>query len=224
LTHRFELNDAEVLPDSALAEKAVIVAPRDVVVIDEAHRVVADEGREALAKGAAKLAADARHLLLLSATPVLHRDSELLALLELLDPDNYSTGDLEPFQTRTARRAEMGRAFLALQSADIAPLIKLNAKKLAELVPHDAVVQQLAESLAAPVQISPRSVANCIYASARRIVSTAACFEPGVAGLPKPISSLCVQSRSALRPNSMKGRTKGFGVHLRNGVRKPLPA
>lgn len=150
LIRRFELYDAEVLPHSALAEKAKIRVPRDVVVIDEAHRLFAGQGCQTFAQGATYLAAKVRHLLLLSATPALYHDAELLALLELLDPDHYSTSDLEAFQARTARRAEMGRAFLALQSAQIGPLIKLNAKRLAELLPQDAIVQQLAESLAAP--------------------------------------------------------------------------
>ncbi len=97
LVRRFELYDAEILPHSALAEKAKIRAPRDVVVIDEAHRLFVGQGCEALAAGATNLAAEVRHLLLLSATPVLYHDAELLALLELLDPDNYSTSDLEAF-------------------------------------------------------------------------------------------------------------------------------
>src|SRR5690606_38880592 len=88
--------------------------------------------------------------LLLSATPVLHQDIELLALLELLDPENYSSNDLAAFRATTERRILLGRAFLALRNATIAPLIKLNAKKLADLLPNDSVVQQFAADLAAP--------------------------------------------------------------------------
>jgi ATP-dependent helicase HepA len=151
LHRRFDLSEVEVLPHSALCEKTVAKTRYDVVVIDEAHRIVSqrDGGRSAAWEGAAKIARNSRHLLLLSATPVLHEDSELLALLELLDPRNYSSDNLIAFQERTAQRRNLGRAFLALQSARAAPLIRQNAKKLAELLPADGTVQRLATEFTA---------------------------------------------------------------------------
>ena len=153
LESRFELQDVEVFPHSALAkEKELLDEPWDVLVIDEAHRVVARHGVPAspVTKNALKLAHASKHLLLLSATPVLHHDDDLLALLELLDPENYSTAKLADFKERTARRVELGRAFLALRSATVPALVKLHAGKLASLLPNDPVVKEFAAALAKP--------------------------------------------------------------------------
>lgn len=152
LDDRFDLTDVEVFGHSELSAQAKLRTKWDIVVIDEAHRVVADAGtkKSPLAIAAAKISRDTQHLLLLSATPLLHHDSELLALLELLDPENYSSTDLAAFRTRTERRVLLGRAFLALRNSIATPLIKLNARKLAELLPDDTVVQQCAGELLLP--------------------------------------------------------------------------
>jgi ATP-dependent helicase HepA len=150
---RFELDDAEIFAHSDFAKnKALLDAPWDVVLIDEAHRVVARHGVPAspVTKNALKLAHASKHLLLLSATPVLHHDDDLLALLELLDPENYSSAKLADFKERTARRVELGRAFLALRSATVPALVKLHAGKLASLLPNDPTVKELVAALAKP--------------------------------------------------------------------------
>jgi ATP-dependent helicase HepA len=92
LDGRFCLNEVPVYPHSSFDERSVCEVEWDVLVIDEAHRVVARTPTEedAIAAGARSLARRVKHLLLLSATPVLHHDADLLALLELLDPENYS--------------------------------------------------------------------------------------------------------------------------------------
>lgn len=152
LDHRFELTDVAVFGHSALPEQAAMVHSWDLIVIDEAHRAVAHARAECnqLSAAVAKISRASKHLLLLSATPVLHHDAELLALLELLDPENYSTSDLASFRIRTGQRILLGRAFIALRNATLAPLIKMNARKLAELLPEDPVVQQFAGELATP--------------------------------------------------------------------------
>jgi len=153
LDSRFGLDDVELFEHSALQkDKELLDEPWDVLVIDEAHRVVALHGMSEtpVTKNTRKLAHAARHLLLLSATPVLHHDADLLALLELLDPENYSSAKLEAFKERTARRVELGRAFLALRSATVPALVKLHAGKLASLLPDDATVKDLVAALAKP--------------------------------------------------------------------------
>ena len=150
LEMRFGLDDVEVFPHSALAEEEELLETEwDVLVIDEGHRIVARQGipESAITKNALKLARAAKHLLLLSATPVLHHDSDLLALLELLDPENYRADQLEAFKERTAKRVELGRAFLALRSATVPALVKLHAGKLAALLPNDARVKDLVAEL-----------------------------------------------------------------------------
>ncbi len=153
LDSRFGLDDVELFEHSALQkDEELLEGDWDVLVIDEAHRVVALHGmsENAVTKNTRKLAHAAKHLLLLSATPVLHHDADLLALLELLDPENYSSSKLAAFKERTARRVELGRAFLALRSATVPALVKLHAGKLASLLPDDETVKGLVTSLATP--------------------------------------------------------------------------
>ena len=149
LQRRFDLHGVNVRPHSALADEATVAQRLDIAVIDEAHRVAwgGTGKRTKIMAGAAAVASRSRHLLLLSATPILHHDQELLALLGLLDPDNYSRVTLEAFQARTAQRGELGRSFLALQRAQAIPLIRLNARKLAAILPADVVVREIAERI-----------------------------------------------------------------------------
>lgn len=152
LDNRFELKSVEVFGHSDLSKQALVNTGWDIVVIDEAHRVVSspENKRNSLASATARISRATNHLLLLSATPVLHHDTDLLALLELLDPENYSLSDLDGFRTRTGQRSSLGRAFLALSNATVIPLIKLNAKKLAELLPLDSEVQKFSTDLGDP--------------------------------------------------------------------------
>ncbi len=153
LDTRFELDDAEVFAHSDFAKnRALLEGEWDVLVMDEAHRIVARHGvpESPITRNALKLAHASKHLLLLSATPVLHHDDDLLALLELLDPENYSVAKLAEFKERTKRRVELGRAFLALRSATVPALVKLHAGKLASLLPNDPTVKELVAALAKP--------------------------------------------------------------------------
>ena len=150
LDSRFGLDDVDLFPHSALEKDDDLLGEEwDVLVIDEAHRVVARQGvkESAITRGALKLAHASKHLLLLSATPVLHHDADLLALLELLDPENYNSDKLAAFKERTEKRVELGRAFLALRSATVPALVKLHANKLAGLLPEDVRVKELVSSL-----------------------------------------------------------------------------
>lgn len=146
---RFDLTEVEVF-----AHEDLLGNERnwDVLVIDEAHRVAGRDGEpETEFMIAARAAAEnARHLLLLSATPVLHHDADLLALLEMLDPQNYSRRDLPAFQQRTTRRKELGRALLALRNATVPALIKRSAAALVELLPEDTTLRQLVAKAAVP--------------------------------------------------------------------------
>ena len=91
----------------------------DLVVIDEAHRVAAGwasplgEQRERYALARA-LTARAARVLLLSATPVLHRERDLLGMLHLLDPAAFSLDDLEGFQRKVADREGLASLFVQL--------------------------------------------------------------------------------------------------------------
>lgn len=95
------------------------IAP-DLIVLDEAHRVAAGWGSDVpeLAKrfeAARSLSHRVPRVLLLSATPVLHRERDLLAMLHLLDPDAYPLAGIDAFVTRVRDRERIGELLLALQ-------------------------------------------------------------------------------------------------------------
>jgi ATP-dependent helicase HepA len=115
----------------------------DVVVIDEAHRLIEVSSAGAMARfdHARVLCANARHLLLLSATPILHRDAEVLALLHLLDPDQYRLDDLDGFRRRVARRLPIGRLLLALERSSSPVVLRRQLELLGKELADDEEVQ-----------------------------------------------------------------------------------
>lgn len=103
----------------------------DLVVIDEAHRIAAgwNSISSELAErfeAARALAHRVPRLLLLSATPVLHRERDLLAMLHLLDPDTYRLENLDSFTARVRDRELVGELLLALRPG--APDFLLSAR------------------------------------------------------------------------------------------------
>jgi ATP-dependent helicase HepA len=149
LTRRFELT-VPVLPYAALVEAKR--ANLDLVAIDEAHRVVATPAappeRQRLFRAATEVAHGTRHLLLLSATPVLHQEQELVALLHLLDPTSYALGDLEAFRQRLEKRRVVGNLVLQLSRSKEPSMLERHAKRAAAQFPGDEVVAVLARRAA----------------------------------------------------------------------------
>lgn len=75
----------------------------DLLVVDEAHQLAADPNGDSYRRIAAH-ARRAPAVLLLTATPTLRRDSDLLALLHLLDASAYPLDDLVGFAARIQQR------------------------------------------------------------------------------------------------------------------------
>jgi ATP-dependent helicase HepA len=140
LEERFGLLDAQVHEHAELGRRDL--GPVGVLVIDEAHQIV--DGT--LYRDARELADPQRtkHVLLLSATPVLHHEDQLLALLELLDPDVFRREDLDGFRHQLEGRKELGRALLALSRTTRAAYVTRHIRRCAELVPSDPVVASAA--------------------------------------------------------------------------------
>lgn len=95
------------------------IAP-DLVVVDEAHRVAAGWESDVAAlsnryEAARTLAHRVPRVLLLSATPVLHRERDLLAMLHLLDPDAYPLAAVDEFTARVRDRERIGELLLSLR-------------------------------------------------------------------------------------------------------------
>lgn len=80
-----------VISSLKLAERyyasQLLASPWDLVIIDEAHRLLWNTAHYDLVK---TLATAVPRLLLLSAIPARERDTELLRLLQLIDPDQYA--------------------------------------------------------------------------------------------------------------------------------------
>jgi ATP-dependent helicase HepA len=88
----------------------------DLLVIDEAHQLVADWQSADLQSELERICRASPRLLLLSATPALHNERAFLNMLHLLDPDVYKVDDVEGFRRRLESRQELGRALLGLSS------------------------------------------------------------------------------------------------------------
>jgi ATP-dependent helicase HepA len=141
LAARFDLHDINVRPHAAILD---FEATGGIIVIDEAHRILSSASRERLAMVTAPKRTP--HLLLLSATPVLHHERELFELLNLLDPYAYPVGSFEQFQSRISRRRELGRALLGLSRSTKPAFIAKHAQRCAELLPEDPYVREAART------------------------------------------------------------------------------
>ena len=120
----------------------------DLVVIDEAHRIAAGCGSPVTElseryEAARQLAHQVPRILLLSATPVLHREHDLLAMLHLLDPDTYRLEDLEAFQARVRGRERIGELLLALRPGGPEFLVSSRLPDLREAFAEDARMQEI---------------------------------------------------------------------------------
>ncbi|BDG08610.1 protein DpdE [Anaeromyxobacter paludicola] len=145
LEDRFGILEAEVHEHEELKIQPATSA--GVIVIDEAHRIVDDEFYRAVR--ARTHPKQTKHLLLLSATPVLHHEKQLLALLELLDPDQFRLEDLDSFCRQLEGRKDLGRTLLALSRTSQPAFILRHVRRCAELLPDDPVVTRIAAECAA---------------------------------------------------------------------------
>lgn len=89
----------------------------DLVVIDEAHQLIGLDPTEQPYPRLQSLCHSVPRLLLLSATPILQRETTHLGLLHLLDSDLYKWEELEAFRRRLAVRRELARLMYALDPA-----------------------------------------------------------------------------------------------------------
>ncbi|BBM87125.1 protein DpdE [Candidatus Uabimicrobium amorphum] len=145
LKRRFSITNISVVEHNDLLTNSN--SQLDLVVVDEAHRIVtakkSSSEKAPLYEAFCKLAKKTRHILLLSATPVLHCESQLLALLHLLTPETYQLEHIEVFRERLAKRQEIGRVLLALSKAKNPLLLKRHAKKLSVILPRDKTISSL---------------------------------------------------------------------------------
>jgi ATP-dependent helicase HepA len=112
----------------------------DLVVIDEAHRLVQVTGAgESPYRELCEVAHSARCLLLLSATPVTSQILTHLGLLHLLDPNLYPWTDTESFRRRHELRSQLADAVYGLDS-DYTYLLRPTVSEILALLPGDDVL------------------------------------------------------------------------------------
>jgi len=108
----------------------------DLLVVDEAHRVIADPHIRALAHASDRL-------LLLSATPVLGDEATFLSLLNLLDPDAHPLDRLDAFSAKVAERQAFGRLLLGLQPDAPAFVLKQRLSEALSRFPGDETIAEV---------------------------------------------------------------------------------
>jgi ATP-dependent helicase HepA len=131
----------------SLSSSSILLQEKDwdLVVIDEAHIIAAKasssiEKERELYHLVEKLTNQARGLLLLSATPVLHNEQDFLAMLHLLDPDHYHLDEIERFQKLISIRQHVGRILFTLRENAKPLLLRRSAEKLLGLVSDDGLM------------------------------------------------------------------------------------
>ncbi len=135
--------------------EAVLSAPRNTrfVIIDEAHHLAryassrATPQQNTLFKEVREVATKAEWLLLLSATPVLHHESEFLTMLHLLDRETYPLADLKGFRERVELRQDLGRLLLGFKESAPSFILKKLVKEISTLFLDDERVQDLVAAI-----------------------------------------------------------------------------
>lgn len=152
LTNKLRLEQfGEAFECCSHADIARVTRPPDILVVDEAHHLVGQEGAPLAlsAERLRQLAQDVPVLLLLSATPPLGEEAKFLALLNLLDPVTHPIGDLEGFRDKLEQRRSIGRLLLSLNPDAPGLVLRQRGAELERSFPNDPVVQDLAPRLIA---------------------------------------------------------------------------
>ena len=138
----------------------------DTLVIDEAHNLISDEPSfDADYQAIELLSSRARRLLLISATPVLGNERTLLALLHLLDPQNYQLDEEDAFREKVRNSQEFGRLLLALNPDQPAAFLRRTLNQLKELIPSDELSGQLVVKIEHAMDVGDASLTSMHVAS-----------------------------------------------------------
>lgn len=151
----------------------------DLVVVDEAHHLVAAGTPAYVAARLADVCHASPRLLLLSATPALHHERQMLGMLHLLDPELYRLDDLDGFSARVRARHEIASTFYALDPT-FPELVPLHLATIRAAFPDDRRLGSLtdaatnaaqADAEALPASIEQlRAYVNETYRLHRRVI------------------------------------------------------
>jgi ATP-dependent helicase HepA len=118
------------------------------------------------------LAHDSERLLLLSAAPLLNHEREFLAMLHLLDPDNYQLEDLDGFRDRVQQRQAIGRVLLSCQEGTNQSILQENLAKLESIFPGDPYLCQMIQQLPISLESGAAGADLCLRAIRTHISDT----------------------------------------------------
>ena len=164
LSTRFRMSDfagrVTILPYANLPANVWHHLPT-LLVIDEAHRVLASGNTEiapALQTVIRQLGQTVERLLLLSATPGVGREAELLALLQVLDPAMYGQETPEAFRCKVEQRDKYGLFLRGLRAEANDFLLKQRTREAKTLFADDETVMALANELNTGLTTGDRSI------------------------------------------------------------------
>lgn len=148
LSQKFFLDERHGVYVVSEAELGDSHADLSMLVIDEAHRTALRAyatlpAEQALFEQARVRAARTHRVLLLSGTPVVHREDGFLAMLHLLDPDGYSLDGIDAFRRRVQGRQIIAEAVADLGDDASAFFIEDALSRLEELFAEDSRLRQL---------------------------------------------------------------------------------
>ena len=153
-----------VASDSSEAWEFDPQMPLDLLVIDEAHHVAAWESAVPKTRRHYERAANAAHhatsLLLLSATPVAHHERTFLAMLHLLDPENYRLNDLTTFRRRVEDRHELSRAMVLFRAGQQLRRMRRNADRLRMLLAGDELALGMLDAVVNSDDDEPQEIVD----------------------------------------------------------------
>jgi ATP-dependent helicase HepA len=154
-----------ILPYSSLPTE-IENRPPTLLVIDEAHRALASGYTEiapVLRVRIRELGQTVERLLLLSATPGVGREAELLALLQVLDPVVYSQETPEAFRLKVKQRDKYGLFLRGLRAEANDFLLKQRAREAITLFAGDETVTALANELTTGLTTGDRlTIQRCV--------------------------------------------------------------
>lgn len=150
-----ELRERFFIDDFAAARISIVAhetPPRwrdaqgpDLVVVDEAHHLVAAGTPAHVAATLVEVCHATPRLLLLSATPALHHERQMLGMLHLLDPALYRLEDLDGFTARVRARHEIANTFYALDPG-FPELVPLHLATIRAAFPSDRRLESLTDA------------------------------------------------------------------------------
>lgn len=146
------------------------------LIVDEAHHIAAmahssDRIAQQCFEICQSLARRTKHLLLLSAMPVLGREQDFLTMLHLLDPTAYRLDDLENFKEKVQICQDIGCALLGFQAAAKPEILQTKIAEFRKILAKDDYLLGLLNELEACLKTAETTERDRLVRTIRTHVS-----------------------------------------------------